>query len=82
MTGWQEICNKFFILSIRRDYQVYQEVYSLCHSLDCIVWRNLVGISHTRAEAKVVAKEFEYQDGSDDKDGMFARPGKIKDALE
>ncbi len=39
--------------SIRRGYQVYKEVCSACHSMDRIAYRNLVGVSHTEAEAKV-----------------------------
>ncbi len=55
------ICSKTsdFILhflcfySIRRGYQVYKEVCSACHSMDRIAYRNLIGVSHTEAEAKV-----------------------------
>ncbi|EIE75628.1 hypothetical protein G6F46_009684 [Rhizopus delemar] len=67
--------------AIRRGYQVYREVCSACHSLDRIAWRNLVGVSHTEAEAKAMAEEFEYQDGPDDKGEMFARPGKLSDYM-
>lgn len=63
--------------SIRRGYQVYREVCSACHSLDRIAWRNLVGVSHTEAEVKAMAEEFEYQDGPDENGEMFTRPGKV-----
>ena len=42
--------------SIRRGYQVYKEVCSACHSMDRFAYRNLVGVSHTEAEAKVRIK--------------------------
>jgi ubiquinol-cytochrome c reductase cytochrome c1 subunit len=42
----------------------------------------LVDVSHTGAEAKSIAEEFEYQDGPDDKGEIFTRPGKVKDDLE
>lgn len=67
--------------AIRRGYQVYREVCAACHSLDRIAWRNLVGVSHTEAEVKVMAAEYEYQDGPNDKGEMFMRPGKPSDPM-
>ncbi|KAJ7576865.1 cytochrome C1 family-domain-containing protein [Mycena floridula] len=67
--------------SIRRGYQVYREVCAACHSLDRIAWRNLVGVSHTADEARVMAEEHEYQDGPDDAGEMFMRPGKLADYM-
>ena len=43
--------------SIRRGYQVYKEVCSACHSMQYINFRNLVGVSHTENEARVLAEE-------------------------
>ncbi|KAG5221001.1 cytochrome c1, component of the mitochondrial respiratory chain [Salix suchowensis] len=63
--------------SIRRGYQVYREVCAACHSLDRIAWRNLVGVSHTADEARVMAEEVEYEDGPNDQGEMFQRPGKL-----
>ncbi|KNC97758.1 ubiquinol--cytochrome-c reductase catalytic subunit CYT1 [Spizellomyces punctatus DAOM BR117] len=67
--------------SIRRGFQVYKEVCSACHSMDYIYYRNLVGVSHTEAEAKALAAEYEYEDGPDDSGQMFMRPGKLTDAM-
>ncbi|KAG2053693.1 cytochrome c1, component of the mitochondrial respiratory chain [Suillus hirtellus] len=67
--------------SIRRGFQVYQEVCAACHSLDRIAWRNLVGVSHTADEARALAEDVEYTDGPDDKGEMFQRPGKLSDYL-
>jgi cytochrome c1 len=67
--------------SIRRGYQVYKEVCAACHSLDRIAWRNLIGVSHTEAEVKAMAEEFEYTDGPNDVGDMFQRPGKPSDYM-
>ncbi|CAO3579767.1 unnamed protein product [Absidia cylindrospora] len=67
--------------SIRRGFQVYQEVCSACHSLDRIAWRNLINVSHTEDEVKAMAEEHEYQDGPDDNGDMFERPGKVSNDL-
>lgn len=64
--------------SIRRGFQVYKEVCSACHSMDYIHYRDLVGVSHTEAEAKDLAAEYEYQDGPNDAGEMFMRPGKVR----
>ncbi|ORX92405.1 hypothetical protein K493DRAFT_338827 [Basidiobolus meristosporus CBS 931.73] len=67
--------------SIRRGYQVYQEVCAACHSLDRIAFRNLVGVSHTEDEAKALAEAIEVEDGPNDIGDMFQRPGKLSDYL-
>ena len=67
--------------SLRRGYQVYREVCSACHSLDRIAWRNLVGVTHTVDEAKVMCEEVEYEDGPDDQGELFQRPGKLSDYM-
>lgn len=41
--------------SIRRGYEVYKQVCSACHSMRYVAYRNLVGVSHTEAEAKAEA---------------------------
>jgi ubiquinol-cytochrome c reductase cytochrome c1 subunit len=38
--------------SIRRGYEVYKQVCAACHSMKYIAYRNLVGVTHTEAEAK------------------------------
>jgi ubiquinol-cytochrome c reductase cytochrome c1 subunit len=60
---------------------VYREVCAACHSLDHIAWRNLVGVSHTEDEARIMAEEFEYADGPDDEGEYFQRPGKLADKM-
>jgi hypothetical protein len=75
------ICLSLILNSIRRGYQVYREVCAACHSLDRIAWRNLVGVSHTADEARVMAEEFEYTDGPNAEGEMFQRPGKLADYM-
>lgn len=45
--------------------------------MDYIHYRDLVGVSHTEAEAKELAAEYEYVDGPNDRGEMFTRPGKV-----
>ncbi|XP_042318194.1 cytochrome c1, heme protein, mitochondrial isoform X2 [Sceloporus undulatus] len=65
--------------SVRRGYQVYKQVCSACHSMEYLAFRNLIGVSHTEAEAKALAEEIEVQDGPDENGEMFMRPGKLSD---
>lgn len=44
--------------SIRRGYEVYKQVCAACHSMKYIAYRNLVGVSHTEAEAKAEGEDF------------------------
>lgn len=68
--------------SIRRGYEVYKQVCAACHSLRYIAYRNLVGISHTEAEAKLEAQEVNVTDGPNDEGNMFERPGKLSDYFQ
>jgi len=65
--------------SVRRGYQVYKQVCAACHSMRFLAYRNLVGVSHTEAEAKLEAEESQIQDGPNDVGDMFMRPGKLSD---
>lgn len=46
----------FILFSIRRGYEVYKQVCAACHSMQYIAYRNLIGVSHTEAEAKTEGK--------------------------
>lgn len=61
--------------------QVYKQVCAACHSLKYIAYRNLVGVSHTEAEAKAEAADATIIDGPDDQGNMFERPGKLSDTF-
>jgi ubiquinol-cytochrome c reductase cytochrome c1 subunit len=65
--------------SIRRGYEVYKQVCSACHSMKYVCYRNLVGVSHTEAEAKAEAEEIMVTDGPNELGEMFKRPGKLSD---
>ena len=56
-------------------------VCNSCHSLNQLSWRNLVGVTHSEEEAKVLAAAFDYKDGPDDQGNYFERPGKLTDPL-
>lgn len=70
---------RLFCSSIRRGYEVYKNVCAACHSMKYIAYRNLVGVSHTEAEAKAEAEEQQFRDGPDDQGNYFMRPGKLSD---
>ncbi|EAT36007.1 AAEL011871-PA [Aedes aegypti] len=65
--------------SVRRGYEVYKQVCAACHSMRFIAYRNLVGVTHTEAEAKAEAAEIMVQDGPDEAGNYFMRPGKLSD---
>ncbi|CAG2117866.1 unnamed protein product, partial [Medioppia subpectinata] len=65
--------------SIRRGYEVYKQVCAACHGMKYVSYRELVGVSHTEAEAKQEASESQVLDGPDDKGKMFLRAGKLFD---
>lgn len=44
-----------------------------------IAYRNLVGVSHTEAEAKAEAEEIQVRDGPNEQGEYFMRPGKLSD---
>jgi len=65
--------------SIRRGYEVYKQVCAACHSMKYIAYRNLVGVSHTEAEAKAEAEEAQVKDGPNEAGEYYMRPGKLSD---
>ncbi|CAH1399487.1 unnamed protein product [Nezara viridula] len=67
--------------SIRRGYEVYKNVCAACHSLRFVCYRDLVGVSHTEAEAKAEAEEQLVLDGPNEVGEMFKRPGKLSDHM-
>ncbi|XP_046752176.1 cytochrome c1, heme protein, mitochondrial-like [Diprion similis] len=65
--------------SLRRGWEVYKNVCSSCHSLKYVAFRELVGVTHTEAEIKELAAEYEIKDGPNDQGEYFMRPGKPSD---
>lgn len=65
--------------SVRRGYEVYKQVCAACHSMKFLAFRNLVGVTHTEAEAKALAAEATITDGPNEIGEMYQRPGKLSD---
>lgn len=68
--------------SLQRGYQVYQEVCSGCHSIQHLSYRNLSekgGPEFSIEEAKIIAAQFEVEDGPNSDGEMFVRSGRLSD---
>ncbi len=65
---------RFDKASLKRGFQIYQEVCSSCHSLRLLSYRNLTKIGFTKDEVKSIAADYETQDGPNDEGEMFMRP--------
>ncbi len=65
--------------SLRRGFQVFNQVCAACHSLRLVAYRNLLDIGFTEAEVKKIAGEKEVQDGPNDEGEMFTRPARPSD---
>lgn len=68
--------------SLRRGFEVYKNVCAACHSLQYVAYRQLVGVTHTEAEAKALAEEAQVRDGPDDMGEYYMRPGKLSDYFQ
>ena len=77
-TGW---FSAFDHSALRRGFQVYRQVCATCHSLEYIRWRELVGVTHTKAEVAAMAKEVMIMDGPNREGEMYERPSKPYDVL-
>ena len=68
--------------SLQRGYQVYAEVCSGCHSVQHLSYRNLSekgGPEFSVEEAKIIASQFEIEDGPNSDGEMFLRPARLSD---
>jgi len=72
---------KFDPASQRRGFEVYRQVCSTCHSMDAFYFRELIGIIHTRDQAKLIAASVEVEDGPNMEGQMFKRPGRLYDPM-
>lgn len=68
----------FDAASIRRGYEVYRQVCSTCHGITT-AYRELVGVSHDKAQAKALAQSITVMDGPNADGEMYERPGKLSD---
>ena len=65
--------------SLRRGFQVYNEVCSACHSMNLLTYRKLLDIGFSQNEVKKIASEKMVQDGPNDQGEMFERPARPSD---
>lgn len=73
---------KFDKAQLQRGFQVYNEVCSVCHSLNYVSYRELSedqGPGFTEAEVKAIAAEKEVTDGPNTDGEMFQRPAMPSD---
>ena len=62
---------------LQRGYKVYKEVCASCHSLNQVTYRALAesgGPEFSEEQVKVLAAEYEIEDGPDSEGEMFMRP--------
>ena len=64
---------------LQRGFQVYKEVCAGCHSLNYISFRNLADLGFNGEEIKVIAKEYEVEDGPNNDGEMFTRSANPSD---
>ena len=82
--GWsfKGYFGKFDRASLQRGYQVYTEVCAACHSMKYLNYRNLAengGPEFSVEQAKIIASQFEVEDGPNSDGDMFTRPARPSD---
>ena len=82
--GWsfKGYFGKFDRASLQRGYQVYTEVCAACHSMKYLNYRNLAesgGPEFTVEQAKIIASQFDVEDGPNSDGDMFTRPARPSD---
>jgi len=66
--------------AVRRGFSVYKQVCSACHSMQFLEFKQLVGVTHTEAEVKEMAAEYEIQNDEPNGEGeYFMRPRGLLD---
>jgi len=73
---------KFDKASLQRGYQVYTEVCAACHSMKYVNYRNLAesgGPEFSVEQAKIIASQFEVEDGPNSDGDMFLRSARLSD---
>ena len=60
--------------AMQRGFQVYNEVCAGCHSMKLIAFRNFADLGYNESEIKVLAAQYEVQDGPNEDGEMFMRP--------
>ena len=73
------VLGKFDKQQLQRGFQVYKEVCASCHTMNYLAFRNLADIGYSEDQVKVIAAEYQVQDGPDDNGDMFDRPARASD---
>lgn len=73
------VLGKFDKQQLQRGFQVYKEVCASCHSMQYLAFRNLQDIGYSEDQVKVIAAEYQVQDGPDENGDMFDRPARGSD---
>ena len=84
--GWtfKGYFGKFDRASLQRGYQVYTEVCAACHSMKYLNYRNLAqagGPEFSEEQVKIIASQFEVEDGPNSEGDMFTRPARLSDSF-
>jgi len=82
--GWsfKGYFGKFDRAALQRGYQVYTEVCASCHSMKYLHYRNLAqpgGPEFSEEQAKIIASQFEVEDGPNSEGDMFQRAARLSD---
>lgn len=57
------VCKNYNLcFSVRRGYEVYKQVCAACHGMQYLPYRELIGVSHSEAEAKAEAEQIQVYD--------------------
>ena len=67
--------------SLRRGFQVYNEVCAACHSMNLVTYRKLKNIGYSEEEVKAITETKTVHDGPNDDGEMFDRPGRPNDTF-
>ena len=60
--------------AVRRGFSVYKQVCSACHSMKFLSFRHLINVTHTEAEVKEMAAEYEIEHDAPNEQGeMYMR---------
>jgi ubiquinol-cytochrome c reductase cytochrome c1 subunit len=65
--------------SLQRGFQVYKEVCAACHAMRQLSYRDLSALGFSEDEIRLIAEQYEVQDGPDDDGQMFMRPARASD---
>ena len=72
--SFRGIFGHFDKASLRRGYEVYDQVCASCHGLRFLHYRDLEALGYSRAQVAALAGRLEVEDGPNDEGEQYARP--------